>query len=121
MRRSEAASPRRRDKWQGDSSSIHLRIELYAPTTLGNELQGKSYALEWMFIAQEDGEEGAGSGGDGSGSTGQGGSSSATSGDLLNKTNDASAVIAAVLGVVGIVAVAAIVLAIVRLRNRSRY
>lgn len=103
------------------ADSMHLRIELYAPTTLGNELQGKSYALEWMFIAQEDGEEGAGSGGDGSGNIGQGSLSSATSGDLLSKTNDASAAIAAVLGIVGIVAVAAIVLAIVRLRNRSRY
>lgn len=103
------------------ADSMHLCIELYAPTTLGNELQGKSYALEWMFIAQEDGEEGAGSGGDGSGNTGQGSLSSATSGDLLSKTNDATAAIAAVLGIVGIVAVAAIVLAIVRLRNRSRH
>lgn len=103
------------------SGSTRLHIELYAPTTLGNELQGKSYALEWMFIAQEDGEEGAGSGGDGSGNTGEGSLSSATSGDLLSKTNDATAAIAAVLGIVGIVAVAAIVLAIVRLRNRSRH
>ncbi len=103
------------------SGSTRLHIELYAPTTLGNELQGKSYALEWMFIAQEDGEEGAGSGGDGLGNTGQGSLSSATSGDFLSKTNDATAAIAAVLGIVGIVAVAAIVLAIVRLRNRSRH
>ena len=103
------------------SGSMRLHIELYVPTTLGDELQGKSYALEWVFIAQEDGEEGADSGGNGSGGAGQGSLSSATSGDLLNRTNDASAAIAAVLGVIGIAAVAAIVVAVARLRNRSRH
>lgn len=103
------------------ADSMHLRIELYAPTTLGNELQGKAYAFEWMFIAQEDGEEGSGSDGGGLGGAGQGGSSSATSGDLLSKTNDASAVIAAVFGIIGIAAVAAIVVAVARSRNRSCY
>lgn len=103
------------------SGSMRLRIELYVPTTLGDELQGKSYALEWVFIAQEDGEGGADSGGNGSGGAGQGSLSSATSGDLLSRTNDASAAIAAVLGVIGIAAVAAIVVAVARLRNRSRH
>ena len=103
------------------SGSTRLHIELYVPTTLGDELQGKSYALEWVFIAQEDGEEGADSGGNGSGGAGQGSLSSATSGDLLSRTNDASAAIAAVLGVIGIAAVAAIVVAVARLRNRSRH
>lgn len=103
------------------SGSTRLHIELYVPTMLGDELQGKSYALEWVFIAQEDGEEGADSGGNGSGGAGQGSLSSATSGDLLSRTNDASAAIAAVLGVIGIAAVAAIVVAVARLRNRSRH
>lgn len=103
------------------SGSTRLHIELYVLTTLGDELQGKSYALEWVFIAQEDGEEGADSGGNGSGGAGQGSLSSATSGDLLSRTNDASAAIAAVLGVIGIAAVAAIVVAVARLRNRSRH
>lgn len=104
------------------ADKLHLGIELYAPTTLGNEFQGNAYALEWLFIAQEEGEEGADSSGqDASGGIGQGGnSSSATSGDLLSKTNDASAAIVAVLAIVGIIAVAVIVVAIARLKGRSR-
>lgn len=104
------------------ADKLHLSIGLYAPTTLGNEFQGNAYALEWLFIAQEEGEEGAGSGGqDASGGIGQGGnSSSATSGDLFSKTNDASAAIVAVLAIVGIIAVAVIVVAIARLKGRSR-
>ena len=52
-------------------SARGLRITMTVPTSLGNEAQGQSYEIKWIFTAQEDGE-----------------SVSAGSDDLLAQTGD---------------------------------
>lgn len=72
-------------------SARGLRITMTVPTSLGNEAQGQSYEIKWIFTAQEDGE-----------------SVSAGSDDLLAQTGDDPLNVYGpiVLGVLGVLLIA---------------
>lgn len=88
--------------------SVDARIKLTVPVEHGNEFQQAAYALEWLFVAQEDGGTGPG---DGSGG------SSAGSSDLLAKTGDDAASLVIPFAIVAVGALA-IVLALAMRRKR---
>lgn len=67
---SEAGEPLAFGTYPADAAQ-RLRITMTAPTSLGNEAQGRSHQIRWIFTAQEDGE-----------------SVSAGSDDLLAQTGD---------------------------------
>lgn len=72
-------------------SARGLRITMTVPTSLGNEAQGRSHQIKWIFTAQEDGE-----------------SVSAGSDDLLAQTGDDPLNVYGpiVLGVLGVLLIA---------------
>ena len=89
---------------------VDARITLTVPVDHGNEFQQTAYALEWLFVAQEDG---------GAGSNDGSGGAAASSSDLLAKTGDDAVSLAVPFAIVAAGALSAAFAAMLRRRRNG--